>query len=157
MSNPVLELQVLHESPPPSNGLSVGVGIIMPENGNFYLVIITSILHLHSDKGLLCLTSERRCKFVYPGYLECLHCSLESSQIDLNVLSLSWFCKFHLSIRMFMEERQKREQEVAEERKQREREVEQQRQKMQEQMNVLMKVVREQSEGHSAKGSETIN
>ena len=54
------------------------------------------------------------------------------------------------------EERQRREQEVAEERRQREREVEQQRKQMQEQMDLLMKLVRDQSENRPITGSELV-
>ena len=49
--------------------------------------IITSILHLHSGKGLLCLTvwaEVQVCILTVPW----LPCSLEHSQIDLNVLGL---------------------------------------------------------------------
>ena len=54
------------------------------------------------------------------------------------------------------EERRRREQEVAEERCQREREVEQQRKQVQEQMDLLMKLVRDQSENRPITGSELV-
>ena len=58
-------------------------------------------------------------------------------------------------VKVLMQERRKREEEVAEERRQREREIEQQRKQMQEQMDLLMKLVKDQTESRAEETRST--